>query len=501
MKGSPVTYADFAGGINLRDQPYQVAPNQARAISNLTFNQQGLIFKRCGSTAVPATGFSMVGPQLYGFVISRDTRIIMAYKAPNLCAVSAGVSNNINPNPLSASLLAFATLGSSATGGPLWMTSPSDVPLTWDGKTAQAIPWVASGSTPVPRALCAAVWANRVYVANTTGTVDDGPATLRWCALNNPLNWDASTTSLDAAGFVQFNPRDGQAIQGIGVHGNALWVFKDSIIFAVYDPATGANRVVSMEGGCSSQQSITSTPFGLMWLDDDGVYITTDGVRIANITQHLEVLFRTMSAADKGAAVGMYDDTHFYITIGSILLDFDLARINTREGFCPVTTHSLPLSGFVEDPYDQVIYAARSDVARLDRIFVPDVWQDVGVNYQCEFVSPWWSWGQMFRTTRIRALHIDGQGGDVQLFVGQNYNDDWTLLSTFDLTFSQQTWCTSSITWCKPNMIWGDTGPDIGQHWEWELGRARAWSLRLLVNSSDYFELGSVTWGLRPEKA
>jgi hypothetical protein len=361
MRGKPVTFSDFRGGVNKRDAPYLLADTEARDARNVQSGVRGAIRKRDG-----AIGFAEPAVPLTSLFAAQDpTFLIGADGVDTIYRIDpAGTVIALSVTALNVGLWEWVQAPANGGQGPVWGMSGSRA-VSFDGGTG-LLGWTASaGTLPIGRYLEYA--GGRVWVAHIESgpTLDDPGSYVAWSDIGNPRSWPA-------ANLTGFDPNDGETITGIGRVGPYILVFKPSKCWVIYDTDTSANRPLAENTGAVAHRSIVETDQGTFFLSrDQGVYVT-NGSGVDRLPDTLQPVFEAIAHANRHLAAAAVFDGHYYLSISesgnanTILLDYDLAL----ESWW---LHTLPAAQLAvwEPAGEPRLYGAVPGVTRVDRLFVP----------------------------------------------------------------------------------------------------------------------------------
>lgn len=174
----------------------------------------------------------------------------------------------------------------------------------YDGALMQAIPPdipegdaidLATYAAP-PRGPYAALFKNRLY-ATEPGELD---FSVYASDINNERRWRPALQ-------LSVNDDRGGRITGLAPYGDSLLIFKDTAVFRFYgDPEFGAQLTELSPVGCVAPASIAVSPFGVIFVGHDGVWLT-DGDHVVSLSDAVRPLFVGRSTASKWEhAVGVY---------------------------------------------------------------------------------------------------------------------------------------------------------------------------------------------------
>lgn len=442
MRGWPVTYADFSGGLNTQDAPYMLQGNQCREALNVHTSLSGDIEKRYGFVTlsgatltgepVKATGVHSLFPvnaaskSLLGVATTATTDTIFKL-------TTAGVASVLKTGLTANTRWYWAQCEVDGAAGPIFGLNGTDTPQKWNGEEASTSEWKAT-TGEVPKAAkfltyfssrlwCAA--GSRLYYSGITGSSPD------------PLNWASEN-------YVDLEPNDGQSITGIGVIGSWLVVFKSRKTYVVYDPATAANRQVSNQIGCVAHRSIVQTPAGLFFLSEDQGICKTDGKGVAPFSDPIlpEMKKIASSPATAAQAAGTLLGRRYFLSVSlggtrnDHTIEYDLVTGSFWLHDCASNQFALLDPGGTPTLYSADSLAS----ARASKAFVEGVFQDNGANYAGKsfWVSPWYAWGfsgsvrylryvDPHKIKRIREVRVDGVGA-WEAFTAADFSPEWTLM-------------------------------------------------------------------------
>ena len=447
MPSIPFLYSDFHGGLNTKDAYDLLADNESRAMVNVQGTTTGSITKRlgCQDLAQPTGGPSMftslfalesVSPAI--FVASGGTFLYSVTTGGTVTQIKTGLTNSTYGGPF----WQFVSAPVVSAQGPLFGMNGVDTPQQWSGSGSTASWTNASGGVAVPNGKYCIYHQNQVFVAGVSST----PSRLYWSAIADPTNWDPA--SLTGAGFMDFDPNDGEAISGIGRVGPYVIVFKPTKTWILVDPATATARRLSDSVGCLTHRSIATGPEGLFFLSPDrGVYLT-NGSKLTPISDKVLPTIYARTGNTQFAA-GVYFNGHYYLslattqaTLNDTVLDFDTTLGSwwqhafgngASAGVAPfdwAILHSNPSTLYIVTPDATPL---GGPAGRAAQAFTPTVYQDFGANFTWSWTGPWQSptfyrrrrFPTPYFRKRLRQIRYDGLGQvDVSLA------RDWGLSAT-----------------------------------------------------------------------
>lgn len=487
MRGTPVRFVDFTGGLNTKDSPYLIGQNECRDCSNVVTTTRGSVKKRDGISSF-ATNFTTLNAgsskiqalfAAYGVPTAGDCMIAIDEDGEVYSISTIGTAADINAatftgTPLDTSIIQAPV----ATQGPIYINNPTAA-YQWTG-AGNIAAWTATSGT-VPTGAYMVYFKNRVWVAGQTAN----PSRLFFSDIGAPRVWPA-------ANVVDFDPTDGDAITGIGTSGPYLLVFKKQKIWVIYDTDTGANRPLGTALGCASHRSITETPVGTYFLSQDkGVWVT-DGKKVKNISQKIDPTFDSIVGGQRKRACGKFINDHFYLSIctsgtdNNLTLDYDTITTSWWK-------HTNTSNQFVtwRAAADEELYSAVPTAARVDKCYVVGVLQDNSTNYASSWVGPWLSFNEPYRNKRIRQIHVDGTGV-VDAYIAKDYTSGLVIIDTDIFRFA-----TGGTLFGGANNFggigtFGDSASQSRRRL-FTLGVVRAFSFEIQATSSTTMEMDSYT--------
>lgn len=282
---------DFTGGLNLRADQFQLAPNESPKMLNVEIDPRGGVFsrgamRRINATPVPA-GANWAPETLMQFS-GKDSNYIM------LGTGKRGV-NNGGVFHSQGSNFSDLTIPVSAENGPSFGPWGSNIYIftgwdtdivKWDGitKTTLSISgptWQNSYTTPsgsfAPRAKHAVTHAGKLFVAGTKENGVEYPNRVRWSHPNNPEQW-ADLDRIDILG-------GGSEIVALTVFAGHLVVFKANAVYAIfgYDSDTFQVVEVSRSVGCPSPHAVVTTERGVYFFSYPDGLMLYNGERIVDL--------------------------------------------------------------------------------------------------------------------------------------------------------------------------------------------------------------------------
>ena len=280
---------DFTGGLNLRADQFQLAPNETPRMLNVEIDPRGGIFsrgamRRTNTSIITATNWNP--KSLYSFFASTHRLMLSTgYTSPTNgdvfwssdCASYASLAIPVT-----------STFGASfaSWGEDLYIaTGSGSVAYKWDGTTKTALTasgptWQNTYTAPTlpavyfPKSKHAVTHAGKVFVASTIENGVEYSNRIRWSHPNLPGNWAEND-------YIDINTGS-VGITGLTVFAGHIVVFKEDAVFAIfgYDSDTFQVVEISRSVGAVNPSAIVTTeqgvffyshPDGLMLYDGDAV--------------------------------------------------------------------------------------------------------------------------------------------------------------------------------------------------------------------------------------
>jgi hypothetical protein len=494
VRGQPIRFVDFRGGLNTKSAPYLVAENECRNCQNIVSTVRGSIKKRNGCTTFCSTFTGTPAGITSLFGLNVGATVLIAAGGTKLYSISTGgVATDITgaASLTSGAHWEFSSGPTSGGQGPLYGINGTEVPKYWSG-TGNIADWTATVGS-IPNGKYITYTANRIWVAGVAST----PSRLFFSDLGDPRSWTATNV-------VDLDPNDGQSITAIARMGAYLLVFKQTKCFIIYDLNTGANRALSTNVGCVASRSVAEGPEGIYFLSaDQGVFVATPS-KLTNVSDNILSTLDALSPSLRSDAAGAFINNHYYLSCGSasaarndMTLDYDTTtqswwkHTNTASQFALWRPSA---SGEVE------LYAAQaSAIPIVDKCYVDNVFQDNGVNFRAAWYGPWLAYKEPYRRKRVRQLHVDGTG-TVDVYYSTDFLPAMNLIGSniFSGTSGVSTGTTfGDASTYGSGGVFGDAFPQ-GQDRIFSLGVARAFSFEFESVASDDMEIDAYTTLITP---
>tara|TARA_R110000824_G_scaffold8439_2_gene38337 strand:- start:19604 stop:21115 length:1512 start_codon:yes stop_codon:yes gene_type:complete len=437
---SELQLTDFSGGLNLRDAPSEMTPNQSPALLNVTLDNRGAVVKRLGFTLVSTPPGSPTSVNQNAYFWPSGNKMIFKF-GTKLYSLS-GVTLTLIHTFTDDSHVDFADFL-----GELIVIHETDAVLSWTGVALDALVAVANS----PRGLTIETWQNAL-----------------WCA-GNPLNntlvtrsdLGAITFPVDvAAGLVTVNMRDvnDQKVINLTAAGwDGLLACKDDVIHRIEDPSTGGYVTINRDMGTVSNKSVIAYDGIFFTLNDRGI-AASNGLRAFKlISDKIEPIFANnqinLNLKDNWCT-GVFDDRLF----------FNISQTGGTENDLMIEFKPEHQFFVTHDIKAQAMAQAHEDSRLTYHVNASLVFQtfnggsDNGVAIESVFQTAWFQ-PAGFHKSRWRRMRLQGRSADAGLTmnvlkdfeVGEP--DEAGTVVPIDLTYPTVTW--DSTTWL--GSVWAGT--------------------------------------------
>lgn len=508
MRGTPVTYIDFTGGLNTKAAPFLLSQSECRSCLNVVTTSRGSVKKRGGSSYFATTGWGGGANPINNIFAANNVptvnNVLIAFtnQRPHTVSTAGVVTDRSNAGTVTIQNPNSIIQAPVVSGqGPIYVNSgQSATPIQWTGSGNFAA-WTATSGT-LPTGSYMVYFKNRVWVAGNL----TNPSRLYWSDIGNPLVWPTANVN-------DFDPTDGDVITGIGTSGPYLLVFKNKKTFVVYDLDTGANRVLSSQIGCCSHRSITESTAGTFFHSQNRGIWLTDGKKLSYLSEKITPTLETLDGNVLAASCGCYFKDHFYISMGllgysgiaqginNMVWDYDLTTkswwihaFNTNNGSVNgggsnqfVTWQRAASTGLE-------MFSAVSEqpaAQRIDKVFIDGVTVDQTLNIACNWNGPWLTFGEPFRRKRLRQIRTNGQGV-VDAYVGKDFATNASLVSSNIFNFGSSTSTFGGTGTFGGAGVFGEQGTTLKSNL-YSLGVARAFNYQISGTTGQPFEMDSYT--------
>jgi hypothetical protein len=298
----PFVFADFSGGLNLRDKSDTVGDKEAIDLLNVTFTERGAIRQRDGYADLTTSDLTNRVDSLGAYYTAAGQRHLIAGAGTRLEAVDT----------------AGAVLGSltGLTGGPysfarhaspgneyIYAANGADTLRRWNG-SAWATPTATVNGVvaqPMPKPGAIAVTAtvggstsgtnaaNRL-VATAFGTqtaagpdgTDTNPSRVYFSNPGLPETWETDGSSGRGRNFRDLTPGDGEQIMAAVTWRELVFIFKETKFFVLWGESTASDgtpifnfREIVSNVGLAAKHAVAVGRDGVYFMARNGIYRTT----------------------------------------------------------------------------------------------------------------------------------------------------------------------------------------------------------------------------------
>lgn len=272
---------DFTGGLNIADDPYNLAPNESFDLKNVDINRRGGFSIRRGTKRFITTSTTLTNPvdTLYTYVDPSGVRHLLACGNGQIKRWDGAAWVQIQP-VVGAGTCRFAEMN-----GTLFILHPAAATaMEWSGSgVTTAITAVgyndnfaAPANNRFPRAKVAAVHNGVMIVGNLIVDSLDAaahPSRIRWSHPGKPKDWRTND-------WIDIDPEDGcGAITALVPMQDRLVVFKERAIYTVhgYPPEGFSVTNITRKEGTPSPHSVYATEGEIyFWDSARGAYVVNE---------------------------------------------------------------------------------------------------------------------------------------------------------------------------------------------------------------------------------
>lgn len=405
----------FDGGLNLRDAPTEVAPNETPGALNVTLNERGGFEPRLGlnklngASLLPASPvalyYSAVCDALVAYV-STDAGVGKLYKSTNGGATWASFYTTLTAGgqgdfkDFKNRLVFVNTLDGV-------YSFPSDL-------SAPVHNLGPAGGMDEVRGSAVAVWQNKCWVTGDIREDDTHSRARVWISdAGNEQFWTTATSYVDIRDVnTDICTAIGAGV-GMDVTGKpTLLVFKETSMYRINDSTTGSYTTLHSRGaGAASQKAVAANLGRICSINREGIWVT-DGLAIpVRVSDKLQPLFSPdgidFTNFSKWSAAPYRDRIVFNIvragsTAPDLMLDY-----HPELGW--TVTHDLALGPMA--PYSKqtakLIAAASDSSGEVYDVFTGGT--DDGVAIDAYYQTPWAPLADG-DDARLRYLRVYGRG-------------------------------------------------------------------------------------------
>ena len=266
---------NFRGGLNTRDSPFELQPNESPDLQNVTLSALvGQLQVRQGITRLGTAALATTIDYCVQCVIGGNTFLMASMNGAIYSFSTAGVATLLYTGT-AGKIWSFATMPDASGADKVWCMNGTDAPQKWDGVAVNTSAWAG---TP-PNGTVLKVWKNKMCVSGVSAhpnIVYLSPGTL-----TVPL--DPENTTGNGYGSLILSSQDDEAenVTELNIFKDWLFVFKARSVYYVTDPGTLSNKRIGGPGCYSRFQSaVCETEDKLYFFNEQGIW-STQGAAVA----------------------------------------------------------------------------------------------------------------------------------------------------------------------------------------------------------------------------
>ena len=458
----PVPFGPFSGGLNLRDSPGEVSGSEAIDLLNVLFSERGAVTQRAGYAQLTSAELTNQPDSLFPFITSAGTKRLLVGNGNRVDALDTAGASQANVAS-TASPHFFVRFGGPtqeavyfANGTDQAKRLLADVFTSPAGLAGQTGRFVAVTPT-----------SNRLVVARESGsTAGNNPSSVNFSDPGAPETFTSTN-------YVDLDPGDGEAITGMVVWGDQLFVFKESKYWVLSgegsDTTGGAVfpfTKVDMGAGLVASRALAAGLDGVYFMGRDGVYRTRGTQGAEKLSDKIDPFFlggtsiyyksNTLNhGAVTTAAAAFHDDKLFLAvpTGTSATNDRVLVYDPAHQWWSLYDLPAAALARFRVGDQAELVFAAATGsnyVYRHSSAYTADAMSASatgGSAITARWRSGWVDMGSTVPKT-IRESHVTGTGS-LSLLVTKDWEDSTSTPQAVSLSASSDTWGdgTGADTW------------------------------------------------------
>lgn len=426
--------SDFAGGLNTSSSPFELEPNEAQDLLNVTLSPRGALSQRAGKTQFDTAGF----PGTKRVEHSRNwypndgNRYLICSIDGDIYSCDTGGVLTSRFDGTAGKVWCFEAMQDSAGADYLWAMNGTDTPKKFTTGFV-ASDWADSP----PNGTMIRVWRNRMIVSGVAAN----PQRLFYSNTGDPEspaasfgdNWIDIRTSDD----------DLDPITWLEILGDTLLVFKKRSVYAIYDPVSFSFRRIGSPG-CEDRFQSAVVGGNAYFFARDGVY-ATQGINVSYESDAINNWFpdhlnfahlskaRMAASRDRRLYLAVPTEASYNDRLLELLPDL---RARIRPQGRPVITsgpwviHDLPVASMATfRPVNvDVLIGADANASKLHTLF--EGTDDDGVAISSFWLTSWKSIVSEEPFERLRRVNLM-QSGRVRVDI---YSDLDILVSKWSAT-------------------------------------------------------------------
>lgn len=454
---------NFRGGLNTRDSPFELQPNESPDLLNVTLTDLvGLLQVRKGMTRFdsncPGTVDNAKMIQLSG-----QNPTLMCSVAGNVYSCSPGGFFTLRfTGTTNFRVWDFAEMPDASGNDRVWMCDGASVPQKWDGAAGSTSAWAGTPPVTMSRIL---VWKSKMVAINTGAT---GSVAVRvfLSKTGDPEQTTGAFDTLDLRG----DDDDLETLTDMNVLADRLFVFKRRSTWIVTDPSTLANRRLG-EPGCFGPLMSDVCDGKLYFFNEQGLW-STGGVAVAYESGSINSFFITRFNVGQISRVRVLATRDSYprllVTLPvdnsavnnamlEVVPNINFRRIGGRRylllpAFMLHTIDASCLANFKTNVFAQWgIYGGRTSVTQLHQFFVGT--SDGGTAISAHWKSSWMAIQGEEPFERIRRFNVELSGDAiVDVFKDFNVSPDFSATLPDAGSSTDNIWDNNPHTWDEPGL-------------------------------------------------
>lgn len=417
---------DFSGGLNLRDSPNEIAPNETPLATNWTLDTRGQLTWRNGctnATTLPGTAASTNSTIFYSTALNLwlcarpSAGTLHLFSAPGTAMTPWTDRGTINSDiSAQAGFIDFPGFPPKVVIATDLITGGTKGIWTFDGTFA-----LTNVSTTVAGSAIA-LWQDKAWVCGyPVSDANGNPTRLFYCLAKDPTAWNATTQ------FIDVREKDAAPLVALGVASGALISFKQRSTYRHNDSSTGEFAMLDTGIGATGARSVVAHLGRLFAWGPIGLY-ECDGIgRLRNVGDKLRPLYSTVSQT---STISVFGGVFGQRLLWSVFTAAErtLYEFNPVDGW--LVQHQLGGSAPILSSFaakDNNLYAAASSTDKVLLMFdsAAAIGTDDGSLAAANWVTPWFlpNSGMLSRLHRMRVQGRITEGTSSTLSV--DIRKDW----------------------------------------------------------------------------
>lgn len=449
---------NFRGGLNTRDSPFELQPNESPDLLNVTITDLvGALKVRSGKSRFDTSGMPAAKvDNAQQVVLGASTRWLMCSIDGTVYSCDTGGALVSRHAGTAGTVWSFVQFIDASGNDMVWMQNGVDTPQKWDGVAGATSNWTATVGA-IPNGGILRVWMNKLCISGVAGASTNN--TVYFSEFGDPEAVASAYLPLQLRG-----PDDeADAITEMNVLASRLYVFNSRSVWVIADPASLANRRLG-QPGCTGRFQSDVCENKLYWFNEQGIW-STGGVAVEYESGSIESYFPsnvTQSALSKVRLVSTRDAYPRVVVavptagsaVNNMLIELvphiNFRRIGGRRYLLlpAFMLHTLPCASLANFKVGNVwgLYAGATDANKLHHLFAPGVTQDDGVAFDSRWQSAWIAIQGEEPFERIRRLNVELQGDAiVDVFKDFNTSPDFSAtlpdpVASTDIFWDGGTW-------------------------------------------------------------